>query len=214
MLSTLVRGIIILLVLAGSLCAQNPASAVQLLVLDNDQVRILRITLPAQAKFPTDSTSDTVAVRLADETATFIPKGTQSVRDNPTDKEIVDLLIQPKHHWDPPVRPCAEPMRCTRETRMGKETIAWTTTLFTNGFLTGTVHRVIRGGTLDSSYYSAKGSDQVVVIPFTDMSVNFGGIDEARKAGQPYFSTASEVEVTGTNAEARWFVLRLNVPAK
>jgi len=51
-------------------------------------------------------------------------------------------------------------------------------------------------------------------VPFTDLKANFGGIEEALKAGQPYFSTATRAEVTGIDGEARWFVLRLNSPKK
>lgn len=203
-----------LLIFAGSPYAQDATAFRQpLVLLDNDQVHITRLVLPAKSRVPLDSGADTFAVRLGDETVTFVAKGARSVRENPSDSEVVDLLIRPKRHWDTEVRPCAEPMKCSRETRMGKETIAWTTTLFTNGFLTASTHRVVRGGTLDSSYYSAKGSDRIVMIPFTAVDANFGGIDESLKPGQPYFSAATEVEVTATDTEARWFVLRMNSPA-
>ena len=207
----LVLIVLVVAALAGPLVAQT-LSAIPQLALDNDVARVLRVTLPPRATFPVDATTDVVAVRLQDETATFIPKGTHAVRSNSSDHEVVDLLIEPKQHWDAPVRPCSAPMNCTRTTKMGNDPIAWTTTLFTNGFLTAATHRVVPGGTLDSFYYSAKGSDAIVVVPFTEISANFGGIDETLKAGQPYFSTATEAEVTGTNAEGRWFVLRINSP--
>ena len=65
---------------------------------------------------------------------------------------------------------------------------------------------------LDSSYYTAKGSDRILFIPFTAFHGNFGGIDEILRPGEPYFTKGVEVEVTAPDAETRWLVLRLNVP--
>lgn len=205
--------VLVVLVIPIVSFAQTADSASQLL-LDNDSVRVVRITLPAQGSFSMNSRADTVVVRLQDETATFITRGTPTVRKNAAEHEAVDLVVELKRHWDTAVRPCSEPMKCTRETLMGGEAIAWTTTLFTNGFLTGVKHKVVRGGTLDSLYYSAKGSNRMLVIPFTAIKANFGGVDEELKPGQPYFTTAPEVEVMGADDQGRWFVLRLNIPDK
>jgi hypothetical protein len=153
-------------------------------------------------------------VRLQDETARFIPKGRQFEESSGTDPSAVELLIGIKRHWDAEMRPCAYPMKCTRETVVGNEPIASTTTLFTNGFVTAATHKVKQGGTLTSSYYTSKGTDRIVFIPFTDVKASFGGIEENLKVGQPYFTVGTEVEVTATDAESRWFVLRLNTPAK
>jgi hypothetical protein len=97
---------------------------------------------------------------------------------------------------------------------MGNEPIAWTTTLFTNGFVTAATHKLARGGTLTSSYYTSKGTDEILVVPFTDLDVSFGGNEESLKASQPFFSPGTEVEVNAKDDESRWFVLRLNIPAK
>ena len=198
---------------AGSGIAQ-PATVLPQLVLDNEFVRILRVTVPPGSEVELQGERDTVAVRLEGETVRFISKGDHLLESNSAEHETVDLLVEVKRHWEAEMRPCSAPMRCTRETLLGNEPIAWTTTLFTNGFVTASKHRVVRGGTLTSSYYSAKGADRVILVPFTSLDANFGGIQETLKAGQPYFSSATEVEVTGKDAESRWFVLRLNMPGK
>jgi hypothetical protein len=97
---------------------------------------------------------------------------------------------------------------------MGGSAVAWTTTLFSNGFVTAMRHKMVRGGTLSSSYYSAKGSDHILLIPITELQGNFGGLDEQLKAGQAYFTDATEVEITAKDAEARWIVIRLHAPGK
>jgi hypothetical protein len=208
-----VRSLVVIFILVGSMAAQTTGSAPQL-VLENESVRILRVTIPPGGELDLHESSDAAVVRLQDESATFVPKGSHAVRNNTTTGEVTDLLVEPKKHWEPEVHACAEPMKCVHETRTGNEPISWTTTLFTNGFLTAATHKVVRGGTLTSSYYSAKGSDQIVFIPFTDLRANFGSTYEPLKAGQPYISAATEVEVTGDDAEVRWFVLRLHTPTK
>jgi hypothetical protein len=213
-LSTSLRcALVIVLTLITSAKAQSAEPSSQL-VLENEFVRINRVTIPPKADFSVVGKNDTVAVRLQDEAERFIPAGGRITEVNSTDHVNTVLLVELKKHRDAEMRPCSFPMKCTRETKVGDESIAWTTTLFTNGFVTGTTHKVIRGGTLTSSYYSSKGSDRIIVIPFTDLSINVGGIDENLKAGQPYFGVGTEVEVTSKDSESRWFVLRLTAVEK
>jgi hypothetical protein len=162
------RVLAVLLLLTALAAAQSPEPQ---LVLENDFVRVNRVTIPAKQEFSVPTKNDTVAVRLQDESARFIPKGDRVAETNTTDQDAVELLVDLKRHWDAEVHPCSFPKTCTRETRMGTEPIAWTTTLFTNGFLTATTHKVVQGGTLTSSYYTSKGSDKIVLIPFTDPSL-------------------------------------------
>jgi hypothetical protein len=205
------RFLALVLVLATSTAAQTQEPKPQL-VLENEFVRILRVTTPAHSEFNPVEKNDSVLVRLQDETSRFVPRGTRVSETNKTDIDAVVLLVELKNHRDAKMRPCSYPMRCTRETKIGEDPIAWTTTNFTNGFVTAATHKVVRGGTLTSSYYSGKGTDRIVLIPFTDLNANFGGIDENLKAGQPYFGIGTEVEVTGRDSEVRWFVVRLNTP--
>jgi hypothetical protein len=177
-------------------------------------MRVLRVTTPAKGVLSFEEKGDIIAVRLQDETARFVPKGSRLDESNATDDNAVELLIELKRHWDAEMRPCSYPMKCARETRIGEEPIAWTTTLFTNGFVTASTHKVVRHGSLTSSYYTANGTDRILLIPFTDLNVNFGGIEEHLQAGQPYFSAATEVEVTAKEVESRWCVVRVNAPAK
>jgi hypothetical protein len=213
MVSSAVRVSALLLALAIFSVAQMSSQAPQV-VLDNEFVRVVRVTASAVSTRAIDEKNDTVVVRLQDETARFVPKGSPFEGLSGTDSSAPELLIGIKRHWNAEMRPCAYPMKCTRETVVGNEPIAWTTTLFTNGFVTATTHKVGRGGTLTSSYYTAKGTDRIVFVPFTDIKASFGGIEEILKAGQPYFTAGTEVEVSATDAESRWFVLRLNTPAK
>lgn len=201
------------LILLASAVAQTAEPTPQL-VLENDFVRIRRVTIPAKGNFSVAEKNEAVVVRLDDETAQFIPKGEQVTVSNATDHESVELLLELKKHWNAEMRWCRFPKTCTRETKISEEPIAWTTTLFTNGFVTATTHKVVRGGTLTSSYYTSKGFDSIVLIPFTDLNVNLSGINENLKAGQPYFGVGTEVEVTGRDSQSRWFVLRLNGTGK
>jgi hypothetical protein len=201
------------LLLGVSAFAQSSPIAPQLL-LDNDVVRVSRITLPAKGEISLGGDRDVVLVKLHDELARFIPKGNRVQERNASDHDSSGLLIELKKHWDVDVHACSYPMKCTRETTVGQETVAWTTTLFTNGFVTGSVHKLARHGTLASSYYTARGTDAIVVAPFTDLDINFGGTEESLRPGQPYFSPGTEVEANAKDAESRWFVLRMNMPAK
>jgi len=184
------------------------------LVLENEQVHVSRVSVAPHSKAQLRQARDTVVVHLDDGEAEFFRLQSLATVDNPGDKPTTEIIVELKRHWDAEVHLCAAPMRCTRETTMAGNTIAWTTTLFSNGFLTAMRHKLVRGGTLNSSYYSAKGSDHILLIPLTDLQANFGGIDEQLRTGQAYFSAATEVEVTGKDAEARWVVIRLHTPAK
>ena len=54
----------------------------------------------------------------------------------------------------------------------------------------------------------------VSLTPFTNLQANFGGTPESFKTGQPYFTNASEVEVTGKGSGVRWLVVRMHAPGK
>jgi hypothetical protein len=183
-------------------------------MLDNDWVKVLRVAVPPGGKLDREETGDAVLLRMRGESAQFLPKGSRLESSNSSGQESVEYLIELKEHWDAPMRVCAYPMTCTRETKLGGEAVAWTTTLFTNGFITAATHKAARHASLTSSYYSAKGSDHIVLIPFTNLYVSFGGVEEILKAGQPYFTSGTQVEVSAKETDSRWFVLRLNTPTK
>ena len=201
--------LITIALLARCAVAQTSDAAPQLL-LDNDFVRVSRITIAPNGALDLDEKSDAVLVRLSDETAKFLPKGTPVHDANTGQQDIVDLVVGLKKHWAPAVHSCAAPAQCTHETKVGHDPIAWSTTLFTNGFLTAVTHKLVESGTLTSSYYTAKGSDKILVIPFTDLQANFGGNEGKLKAGEPYFTDGTEVEVEAASGESRWLVLRIN----
>jgi hypothetical protein len=201
------------LVLGTSANAQSHNPSPQLL-LDNDFVRVSRIVIAAKSDITIQEKTDAVLVRVLDETARFIPAGT-SVRDaNAGDQAAVELLVTLKKHWDAEMHTCSYPKQCVHETQMAGQTIAWTTTLFSNGFISAATHKLDRGGSLTSSYYTAKGSDKILIIPFTSVDFNFGGAEESLKPGEPYFGSGTEVEVNAKDAESRWLVLRINTPGR
>jgi hypothetical protein len=204
---------VLALMLGASATGQSNNASPQLL-LENDFVRVSRITVPAKGDITIQEKSDAVLVRVLDETARFVPAGT-TVRDASSgDQAAAELLVTVKKHWDVEMHPCSYPKQCVHETQMGGQTIAWTTTLFSNGFISAATHKLDRGGSLTSSYYTAKGTDKILIIPFTDLNFNYGGAEENLKPGEPYFGAGAEVEVNAKDAESRWFVLRINIPGQ
>lgn len=195
---------------APVLCEENAPEP----VFDNDYVRVYRLSLAPGSRTQLRQARDTVLIHLKDGESEFLKSQSLVAFENSEEKATSDVIVELKKHWDAEVRPCAAPMKCTRETMMGGSAIAWTTTLFSNGFVTAMRHKLVRGGTLSSSYYSAKGSDHILLIPITELQGNFGGLDEQLKAGQAYFTDATEVEITAKDAEARWIVIRLHAPGK
>ena len=97
---------------------------------------------------------------------------------------------------------------------MGDASIGETTSLFTNGFITAYRHRIERGGTLSSSYFSPRGKDHLLVIALSEMQANFDGVEETLARGQTYTSEATSVEVRAQTGEAGWIVIRVQTPKK
>ncbi len=194
---------------------------------ENSLVRIskLNLTSPEPARFDHHG-CDAVLIALADLSvgsrtraphamkrgeALFIAK-TEAITLS-AGSGLSAILIELKHHWDSPMKSCEFPANCTREHVMEGVTISSTTSLFTNGFVTVTRHSVVRGGSLESSYYSSKGRDSIVYVPLTDALVHFGGVDELLNAGDAYFSSeTSLIETEGGSKGAEWIVVRLNQP--
>lgn len=139
----------------------------------------------------------------------FLPMDSVTHLANTRSSAVFALIAELKQHWEPPMRTCSEPSRCTHPIRMGEAVIGETTSLFTNGFVTAYQHRLDPGATLDSSYFSAKGRDHLLLIALTDLHANFDGIDESLQAGQTYASEATAVEVNAGKSPARWIVLRV-----
>lgn len=197
-----------------------PAPSRTQLIFENDDVRVLRADVAEGTALTGDPKRDGVVIALPvaqpDTTPTagevkFIARGpAQPVKLSGPAHEV--LIVELKQHWDPEIRPCAEPLTCVHKIRAGGTEIGETTTLFTNGFLTAYRHQLSPGGTLTSSYYSSKGSDRILLVPLTDLKASFSGIEEDLKYGQPYFSRASEVEVSAQEAEIRWVVIRIHTP--
>jgi hypothetical protein len=207
------RTVAILLLLAASAGAQDARPRTEL-VLDNAALRVYRATIPPQQELKFRTHGDVVVIRTNTHEAAFLPGSQVFKRPNEQGTDAVDLIIELKRHWKAPVRTCAQPMTCTRDTTLGGQVVGHATTLFTNGYITATRHDAIPNASISSSYYSEQGTDQLLFVPLTDLKANFGGTPEELKSGQPYFSTASEVEISGGPADAKWMVLRLHTPAQ
>lgn len=151
-------------------------------------------------------------VNLKDGEARFLPVGNPPHLVNSGGGTVAVLIVELKQHWDAEMRVCSEPAKCTRPIRMGEYSIGETTSLFTNGFVTAYRHRLERGGTLSSSYFSTKGKDHLLLIALTDLHVSFDGNDETLKAGQAYASEATGIDVDAATAPVRWVVIRVETP--
>lgn len=196
------------------------------LVLENDFVRVNRYEGSTDASPDERLNDDAVLVRIAtgkdldpaggnygQPEIRFVPRG-QSLQQAGFSAAETFLLVELKGHWDAEVKTCAAPLTCSRVIKAGTEEIGETRSLFTNGFISGFFHRLERGATLSSSYYSASGADRIVYVPLTDLKVNFGGRDEVLKTGQPYFSDAPEVETTAGDHSVSWVIVRIHTPKK
>jgi hypothetical protein len=150
--------------------------------------------------------------KLKDGEARFLPRESAPQVVNVGDSLPQLLIVELKRHWDAEVRACSEPSTCTRAIRMGEASIGETTSLFSNGFVTVQRHRLDAGGTLDSSYFSSKGKDHLLLVAVTDLQANFGGTAETLLRGQTYSSDATELEVNAPKSEAKWIVIRLQTP--
>ncbi|MGE5114525.1 MAG: hypothetical protein ACM3JB_27000 [Acidobacteriaceae bacterium] len=151
---------------------------------------------------------DAVVVPLTGAPPSFLERGSTFEFDPSTSGTTI--VVELKKHWDAPIKQCAAPKTCARPIKAMGSVIGETTSLFGNGFVSLFAHRIDRGGSLTSSYFTTRGSDHIVLIPLTDLHVNFGGTEEDLKPGNAYTSDASEIEVTAANNLARWVVVRIS----
>jgi hypothetical protein len=226
-------------VISAQVCMAQSAAVVPItkepshhLVFENEYVRVFKVEVAPHAEtlyhkhdvdyvFVTLGDSDVESVRigeppvrlqLKDGETRFTKGGFAHKAVNLSDKPFVNVTVELKKHFDAEMKSCAEPMKCTRDVVLGGASLGDSTSLFTNGFITATRHHLLRGGTLSSSYYSARGKDRILFVPLNELNANFGGVEETLKAGQAYFSSAGEVEVSAGEQEIRWVVIRLNLP--
>lgn len=200
---------------------QNSAGVT--MIEDNLDVRILRLDVAGDvSKVLSTSGRDAIIVGLADVSLSSGPAQTESLkagearfleRDKKYSATGVAIVIELKQHRERPVKYCEPLSNCRHQNFIGAgEEVSSTTTLFTNGFTTAMRYDVVSHGSLDSSFYSAKGKDSVIFVPLTDVKVQFDGVEEQLKSGQAYFSNAAAVSVEGGEKGAKWVVVRLNKP--
>lgn len=211
---------------------QEPSKTPAQRVLDeNDFFRVIRLQLTAgQATTISGRGQDSIVVALLGKNLVardvqgnassqlpqgevrFVSRGSPivilNVGEDPA--EIVAAFL--KHHFDAEVRPCVEPHKCTRPIETGAKQIGESTLLFTSGFIVAYRHRLERGGTLVSSYYSSSGKDHLLLVAMSDLQANFDGEEERFTEGQVYTSDASQIEVNASSTEARWVVIRMEIP--
>lgn len=122
------------------------------------------------------------------------------------------IVVELSRHWDAEMRLCTEPKTCAHPIRVGGFEIGQTTSLFSNGFVTAYRHRMERGGTLATSYYSPKRKHHLLLIAAADLEANFDGSEQKLKRGQVFASDAAEVDVDAGSHDVRWIVIRVEVP--
>jgi hypothetical protein len=205
----------------GGVQVHNPTGVT--LLEDNSDVRIVRFDVPDSVpKVISTSGRDAVMVVLADVSISSGSSQAETLqlgearflqREKKYSATGVAIVIELKQHRDRPMKYCEPLASCTHQNFMGAgQEVSSTTTLFGNGFTTVMRYNVVRQGSLDSSYYSAKGKDSVIFVPLTDVKVQFDGVEEQLNLGQAYFSNASAVSVEGGEKGAMWVVVRLNQP--
>lgn len=126
----------------------------------------------------------------------------------PPDGTVVAVNL--KHHWTSTLRKCEEPRQCVRPVKIGEQVIGETRQLFTNNYISAYRHQLEPGGTLTSSYFTSRGADHVLIVAVTPLTANFSGDEIKLEAGQVYFSTAQEVEVTAGKDRATWVAIRIH----
>lgn len=198
----------------GSAQEQDSPPTVPMVVLQNEHLRITRL---AEVNNSGTVRSDTVIVPLpsteADSPKPPEPSFTARGGKFAATEGFDILLVELAKHRDVPMRTCQEPAACVRKIMVGEAEVGERKQLFTSGFVTGSLQVLKKGGSLTSSYYSAKGVDHVLIVAFTDTTFLLDGVEQPLQSGQVFFTEAKEVEVnTGHESEARWFTLRLNEP--
>lgn len=185
------------------------------LLLENDYVRVFRVDVqPGEVPIRDAQLRDVVIVAMSDRAldsdaqVRFVPENSPPDLP-PATTRYAALLVELKKHWDLEVRPCAPPMTCSRRITVAGQDVGETRFLFSNGFVSAYRHHLVPGGTLDSSYYSSKGTNRILVIALTDLGVSLGGVAENLRSGQVYFSDQTEVEVNASKGQATWVVVRL-----
>jgi hypothetical protein len=144
----------------------------------------------------------------------FIPRGSHFLVRSEAGVTPQMIVVGLRSHWDAEIRPCVDPKKCSHAITAGGSDVGESALLFTNGFITAYKHYLRRGGTLANSYFSSTAKDHLLVIALRDLQANFDGQEEHLRAGQVYSSDANQVEVTAENDEARWVIIRMNVPKK
>jgi len=157
------------------------------------------------------SANDGHLEKLADGDVRFLERSTTETLLHQGTTVAQAVVIALKQHWDTDVRPCAEPKSCSRPIRAGGREIGQSESLFTNGFLTAYRHRMDRGGTLSTSYYSKNGTHHLMLVALDDLHANFEGTDQELRRGQVFGSDAGEVEVEAGAHAARWVVIRVEL---
>lgn len=152
------------------------------------------------------------AERLADGDVRFLERSRHAIflHSGATVGRV--LLIGLKQHWDAEIHPCALPKTCSRPIRAGGREIGQSESLFTNGFVTAYRHRMDRGGTLSTSYFSKSGTHHLMLVALDDLRSNFEGTEQELRRGQVFGSDAGEVEIEAAEHQARWVVIRVEPP--
>jgi len=133
---------------------------------------------------------------------------------NKGEKPFRNVTVELKKGSSGSVDVCAAPKQCMRTSEMGGHVISVTTTLFTSRQLRAFRHTLSARGSLGSSYYSPNSEDNILIVPLTGLSVSLDGEAKKLNAGEPWFGSVREVEVSAGAEDVSWVVLRLTLPPK
>jgi hypothetical protein len=172
------------------------------------------VVVPAGAVSWAPSPADSSPLSAVRGDAIFVAEGNHVyVRQSEAESSFVLYGIDLKHHWQSTLRKCEEPKECARPITIAGQVIGETRKLFTNNYVSAFRHELEKDGTLNSSYFTSRGTDHVLFIALTRLAANFSGEELKLDAGQVYFSKAQEVEVSALSGRALWVVIRIHASA-
>ena len=159
------------------------------------------------------SSADVPPVTLLNGEPRFLPAGGGSRILNLGSKPLLIFVIGLKQHWNAEMRVCAEQKKCTHPIRNDSVEVGQSTSLFSNGFVTASRHRLASGRAL-MNYSSAKNTRHLLFVPLADVRVDFDGVDADLKYGDAYASDAVAVEVKAGHHELQWLLISMETPKK
>ena len=205
------------------------------MVLDNEYVRVFYVEVPPHAEtqyhqhdkdyiFVTlgDASVDSVRVGekpvhldLKDGDTRFTKGGFAHKAVNQSDTVFKNLTIELIQKVDPDLLLCNLDSACVRPIKLGDKAIGQSRKLFSNGFITATGNSLISGGSLSSSFFATSGlQEHILFMALTPLQLIVGTEKKKLNAGELWFGSIDELEITALETEAKWVVIRIDSKKK